>query len=177
MIAVDEYGKALWKLACDEGKTEEYLSTLSGIEEIFARNPGYAGLLDTPAVSTEEKFALIERTFGGIEENLLNFLKLLCEKHAVYRAPECAAAYRRLYRLANGIAEGVCETAQPLTETQKKALTDKLSAITGKKVALVYRTDPSVIGGIVLRIEGKQFDGSIRARLDEFRKSLSDVIV
>lgn len=177
MIVVEEYGKALWKLASEEGKTEDYLETLSSMEEIFRRNPGYAKLLDTPAVATEEKLALIDRAFGGIEGNLLSFLKILCEKHAVYQLSGCVSAYRKRYREENGIAEAFCETAVPLSEPQKDALTRKLAQITGKKIVLTCKTDPSVIGGIVLRMEGRQLDGSIRARLDEFRRSLAGVIV
>lgn len=177
MIVTEEYGKALWKLALEEGKTKEYLETLEGVGKIFAENPEYGKLLDTPAIPKEEKLALLDRSFGMIETNLLNFLKILCERRAVRYIGGCVSAYRKLYREANNICEASCVTAVPLSDKQRQALTQKLSSITGKTIELSCQTDPSVIGGVVLRMDGRQFDGSIRARLDEFRKNLAKVIV
>ena len=60
---------------------------------------------------------------------------------------------------------------------QKEAMKNKLEAITGKTVVLVNRLDPSILGGVVLRYSGVQLDGSIRSRLDEFKKNLSNIVM
>ena len=181
MIVCEEYGKALYTLAKQENSTDAVFSTLQSLKALFSAYPAYAKLLDTPAVATSEKLSLIDDVFSGegreMEPIVLNFLKILCEKHAIYELRGCVEAYKQLYYRENGIVEAVCITAKPLQKRQEEALEQKLAALTGKKVSLIHRIDPTVIGGMILRVEGKQFDGSIRAKLEEFRRSLADAVI
>ncbi|MBO4797441.1 MAG: ATP synthase F1 subunit delta [Candidatus Methanomethylophilaceae archaeon] len=177
MIAPEEYGKALWGLAEACGGQERYLQNLEQMEQAFRANPGYASLLDTPAIPKEERFALIDRAFAGAEPDCLNFLKLLCERHAIYRLGACVSEYRKLYYEANGISRALCVSAVPLSQEQKDSLVRLLQERTEKTILLECRTDPSLIGGMVLRVDGKQLDGSVRARLEAFRSRVSDVIL
>ena len=68
-------------------------------------------------------------------------------------------------------------TARPMEERQKEALRRKLSELTGKQVCLETQIDADLIGGIRLRYEGVQLDGSLRSRLDALRRNLADAIV
>ncbi len=177
MILSEEYGKALFALAVEEKKCAEFFDTLSALAVLIEKYPAYAKLLDTPAMRTEEKLSLIDAAFGTIEPMVFNCVKLLCEKHAVHQIPGCFRTYKKLYYASQGIEEAVCISAQPLSEKQKQALHQKLCRLTKKDVRLVCHVDPSLLGGIVVRINGKQLDGSIRAKLDVFRKSLADAVV
>ena len=177
MIAANEYGRALYTIAQSEDAVDAYLQTLQQLDALFSAQPDYRKLLDTPAIATEEKLGLIEEAFGDCEQNILNFLKILCEKHALYALHDSVSAYVKLYREEHAIADASCITAQPMTEEQIAALQTKLCTLTGKQIHLSCRVDPSLIGGIVLHIDGKRLDGSVRARLDAFRQSLADTIV
>lgn len=179
MIAAEEYGRALYVLAQAEGEDvlASYLQTLEQVDALFKEQPSYKKLLDTPAIPTEEKLGLIDEAFGGCETNILNFIKILCEKHALFRLHDCVRAYRKLYREEHAITEASCITAHPMTEAQTEALKQRLCAVTGKQVILTCRVDPALIGGIVLLVDGKQLDGSVRARLDTFRQGLAETIV
>ncbi len=179
MIAAEEYGRALFTLAKEEGEdaVKAYHQTLEQIDNLLRTQPEYQKLLDTPAIGTEEKLGLIDKAFGECEQNILNFIKILCEKHALYRLHDCFLAYRKLFREEYAITEASCVTAHPMTEEQKTALCEKLCRVTGKEVLLTCRVDPSLVGGIVLLVDGKQLDGSVKARLDSFRKSLAETIV
>ena len=64
-------------------------------------------------------------------------------------------------------------TVMPMTEAQIEKLAAKISAITGKTAILTNVCDPSVIGGVSLMLDGTRFDGSIQARLENFRQQLS----
>ena len=177
MIVAVEYGRALYALAKETGETQEYLQTLSQIDALLNANPAYGKLLDTPAITTEEKLGLIDEAFSGCEQNILNFMKILCEKHAVCDLHACVKAYEALYDEEHGITEATCKTARPLSEEQVRALTEKLCTVYKKQVRLTCSVDPDLIGGIVLLVDGKQIDGSVRARLDTFRASLAETIV
>ena len=177
MINAREYGKALFLLAEEEQLTEEMLDTLDAVKTIMAQNPGYVKLLDTPAVSTAQKLALIDEAFGEVETIALNFIKILCEKRSVYQFPRCADAFRQLYEETRGIENAQAVTSRPLTEEQLSALKNRLETLTGKTIQLENIIDPKLIGGITLRVGGKQFDHSLRARLDALQSSLGKTIV
>jgi len=104
-------------------------------------------------------------------------LKILCERRSVYQFSRCAEAFRRLYEDSRGIQRAQAITSRPLTETQLSALQARLEALTGKTIQLENIIDPKLIGGITLRVGGKQFDHSLRSRLDALQSSLGKTIV
>ncbi|MCQ2432582.1 MAG: ATP synthase F1 subunit delta [Clostridia bacterium] len=177
MIACEEYGEALYTLAVQNGRIQEFDQNLSAITQVLKSHPEYVRLLDTPAVPTKEKLTLISEAFAGAEPLVLNFMMILCEKHAVYLVPDCYKVFKRIYFEEHNIAEAVCVTARPLSAAQTSALQTKLQTLTGKTIHLRCDVDPAVIGGIVLRCDGRQFDGTIRAKLETLRHNLASVIV
>lgn len=177
MIDAVSYGNALYELAEESGKADVLRKQLTVICEAVAEEPAYMNLMDTPAVGSGEKCNLIREAFVGAEELLQNFLCILCEKRAFYSLPACKKAFDDAYDEAHAIVRATALTAIPLKVRQKKALTEKLSAMTGKRVELENRIDPDLIGGIRLRYGGVQLDDTIQARLETLRKSLADAIV
>lgn len=177
MIDTASYGKALFQLAEENGSDAKVLDEIEGICTVLKDNQGYITLLDTPAVPTEEKIGLIKSAFGNADPILLNFMSILCEKHSVYEVERCADAYRKCYDEAHGLMRAEAITAVPLTERQHEALQKKLESITGKNIVLENRIDESLISGITLRYGGIQLDDSIKSRLDNLRRSLSETIV
>ena len=177
MIDTANYGKALYQLAAENANAEQVLEELELVREALSRTPAYTTLLDTPAVSTEEKLALLREAFGKMDPMLVNFLSILCEKHSIYQFPACAAAYAECYDEANGIVRATAITAMPMQERQCEALRKKLASITGRTIVLTNRIDPTLIGGITLRYGGVQLDDSIQSRLEGLRRSLRETIV
>ena len=177
MIDTVGYGKALFELARERGTQERVSEELGLAMRAFEENPSYVTLLDTPAVSTEEKLSLLKEAFGDAEEMLLNFLCILCEKRSIHLLSACAAEYGRQYDEARNLLRATAITAVPMTPQQQAALKAKLMRLTGKTVILENKTDEKLIGGITLRYGGVQLDDSIRHRLDELHRSLSDTIV
>ena len=177
MIDAKEYGKAIFLLSEEEGKTENAMRDILLVKDAMHENPTYETLLDTPALAKEEKLALVDRAFASLDGNLLNFVKILCEKHAVYQLPRVADVYAALYDEARGIERVEAVTAVAMTEKQLSALTNKLAALTGKSIVIRNTIDPTILGGVVLRYAGTQLDGSLRARLESFEKSLKDLVI
>jgi F-type H+-transporting ATPase subunit delta len=177
MIDAKEYGKALFLLTEETRTTKTVAEELLGVKKLLCENPRYIKLLDTPALAKEEKLALVDRAFASLDGNLLNFVKILCEKHAVYQLPRVADAYAALYDEARGIERVEAVTAVAMTEKQLSALTNKLAALTGKSIVIRNTIDPTILGGVVLRYAGTQLDGSLRARLESFEKSLKDLVI
>lgn len=177
MTDAKEYGKALFELAEESGRTEAVIEDVKTVQRALCENPDYVSLLDTPALSKGEKLGLIDKAFAGADEYLLNLIKILCERRSVHLFSAIAESFYTLYDEARGIERVEAITAVLMTDGQKEAMKNKLEAITGKTVVLVNRLDPSILGGVVLRYSGVQLDGSIRSRLDEFKKNLSNIVM
>ena len=167
MTDAKEYGKALFELAEESGRTEKMLGELETVSEALAQNPQ----------PKEEKLGLADEAFSGADEYILNLVKILCEKRLVYLFGDICEEFFALYREARGIVRAVAITAVLMTEGQTSAMKKKLEDITGKTVEIVNELDPSILGGVVLRYSGVQLDGSVKSRLDEFKKNLSNIVM
>lgn len=172
------YGGSLYDLAVEEKLADTILEQMQEIRDIFRENPDYVKLLSEPSLPKEERIKLIEEAFGGqAERYLVNFIKLLCERGLLSEYAGCCEAFTRRYNADHGIAEAVVTSAVALSETQMTALREKLEKISGKKVSLVQKTDPSVLAGLRVELEGKQLDGTVQGRLSGISKKLSEIIV
>ena len=177
MIDAKEYGKALFLLAQEEGTTDVVAEDLKTVQKLLRENPRYVKLLDTPALAKEEKLRLIDRAFSSLHETVLNLTKILCEKHSVYQFSRVADSYAVLCDEARGIERVEVLTAVAMTQQQISALTARLCRLTGKTVIIKNTVSPEILGGVVLRYAGKQLDGSLKARLEGFEKSLKEIVL
>lgn len=169
-----EYGEGLYALAEEEGLEDGLLTELETLLGCFGENPDFLRLLGNMSLSKEERLDIADKALRGqVHPYVLSFLKLLCERGAAYAFPGCAEAYRLLYNKQHGIVEAHVTTSIPLTEEQRARMTEKLRAMSGKQVTLVERIDPSIMGGVVLEMEGKRYDNSVTARLERMRTLLS----
>ena len=177
MVNSSEYGRALFILTEETSKTETAVNDIKAVQKALEENPEYVKLLDTPALSKEEKLLLIDKAFSEVDEYVLNLIKILCENHSVYMFGKTAETFFELYDEARGIERVEAVTAVALSEEQKKKLAYKLTSVTGKKIIIKNTVSKEILGGIQIRYSGKQIDGSIKTRLDSFEKSLKKVVI
>ncbi len=177
MTGTSEYGRALFMLAEESDAIEEVKNDALTVKTVLAENPEYKNLLDTPAISKEEKLALADKAFGTLHCFVSNLVKMLSERHCVHSFGDIYATYLSLYNEKMGIEEVEAVTAVPMSATQTDELCKRLAAETGKKIIIRNTVDPSILGGMKLRYSGKQVDGSVRTRLDKFGESLKNIIV
>ena len=172
------YGESLYTLAAEEGLSQAILSELLVLKEAFAAEPDYLRLLSAPNLPKEERCRIIDDAFAGkIQPYLLNFLKILTEKGYVRHFGDCCEAYRACYNRDNGILVVTAISAIPLSAAQCEKLTGKLAGITGKRIDLVCKVDPTCYGGIRLEYDGKSIDGTVAHRLDSMRKLLKNTVL
>ena len=177
MSGAIEYGKALFIITEEHGTTENVTCDVKVARSVFVSNPDYAKLLDTPALTKDERVGLVDKAFSGIDESLKNLIKILTEKRLAHEFSKIADAYLALYDESRGILRVEAVTAIPLTAEQSAALTKKVGALTGKTAILKNTVDPSILGGAKLRYGGTQLDGSIKTRLDKFESALRDTVI
>lgn len=128
MIRAADYGRALFELAWQEQKDGEIGEEMARVRTILEGQPGYCRLLDSPALPREQRLLLLEQAFSSLSPYHLNFLKILCEKHAVHQYAACAQVYGQLYDQAHQILRATAITAVGMTKAQQDALVKKLTA-------------------------------------------------
>ncbi len=172
------YGGSLYDLAAEEKLTDSILEQMLSVKQIFRENPEYLRLLNEPSIKKAERLDLIEKAFGGsCERYFVSFLKLMCERGYLGDYEGCCEIFNRRYNEDHNIADAVVTSAVPLTDEQKKALVAKLSAISGKTIALTEKIDAKVLAGIKVELEGKQLDGTVSGRISGMKKKLSEAIL
>lgn len=177
MNGAKEYANALFLLTEEEGTTETVLEELSAIAGIMRENQEYSRLLDTPALSKEERLSLIDEALSSFDERLTNLIKILSESRLARIIPHMQKEYYSLYCNARGIIHAEAVTAIPMSESQLLNMKKRLENETGKQVVLKNTQDKSILGGVVLRYGGVQLDGSVKTRLDKFEEALSKTVI
>ena len=172
------YGEALYSLAREEGLSDTILQQLKVLDSCFSQEPDFLRLLNSPNLSKAERCQILDDCFRGkVEQYLLNFLKILTEKGCIRHFGDCVAAYRSLYNQDNGILPVTAVTAVALTAQQAQRLTEKLRGITGKRIDLTNKLDPTVLGGMRLDYDGKRVDDTVSHRLDAVRSLLRSTVL
>ena len=165
-----EYGTALFELALENDAKEEYAAVLDELDGIFRDNPQYADFLASPGIPMGERIMALDTAFGnGYPEDILNFLKLLCEKGRVYVLRGAVEQYRKLYKASDHIADVTVTSAVPLSEEQKTRLAARLESMTGGQIVLHCVIDEKLLGGLTIATEDGIIDGSLKRRLREIK--------
>jgi len=167
------YSDALLAAAQKGGVLEQVVSDIAGTGDLFQNNRGLLERLIIGSKSTEESDALIVKAFGGnVHELVLNLLRLLNSKSRLALVPALADRVKRDSDRLLGRCRVRVISAKTLTAEQTQTLHRQLQERLGLVPVLEYSVDPSLIGGLVIRVGDLQFDSSIRSRLEQLRKNL-----
>lgn len=168
-----EYASGLYELAEEEHISAEMLDELKALNACFREQPDFCRLLCNMSLSKEERVTILDSALRGqVHAYLLNFLKLLCERGALNEYEDCVKAYHAQYNQAHGIASATVTTSAPLTDAQRGKLREKLLAMTGREVELTEKLDPAIIGGVLLEMDGRRYDNTLRHRLQSIHTAM-----
>lgn len=162
-----EYGVALYDLCKEENITEEVLEELLSIDAVIKENKEYKNLLDTPAIPLKDRLSIIDEAFSSCSLYVINFIKLLAENKKFYKFSSVVSKFNELYYEEKNIERVEAITCVPLSDEQTIKLKEKIEKIISKNVNITNKVDESIIGGVILKLNNKMYDGSIRKSLDE----------
>jgi len=168
------YAKALVESASDSAKSDLYLKQLNEILETIDSSEDLNVVLSNSSVSAFKKIEIIDEIFGGkIEQKLLNFLKILIEKNRFNELNSIVAAYKQIIEKQNN--KKTVEIISPIElnfENKSNALF-KLEHKLNCEVSPIWKTDKSLIAGLVFKFDDYVIDTSVRARLENLSKALN----
>jgi F-type H+-transporting ATPase subunit delta len=170
------YARALHEVAVAEGgdRAQTLETELGALLALLEGNAELAATLAHPALPAETRGrilrAIVEQAGGS--PLLVRLVAVLASHERVEMLRALVLAYGEELNTAEGIAAATAVSAVPLDEPQRKALTSALGAAVGKRIELVSQVDPAVLGGLLVRVDGRTYDGSVRAHLDALRRRL-----
>lgn len=168
------YAQALTEEAQSQGTLDAADADVALLAETLGGSRDLQLALTSPVVPAPKKRAVLDRLFDGkVSDLTLRFLRLLVEKQRDDRIPDILAAYRQLRDERTGTVEATVRTARPLSPEEAERLKGALEARSGKTVRMDLRVEPSLIGGLVVRLGDVVYDRSVRHQLDTLRGQLA----
>lgn len=170
--APKRYAKALLEYAQQTGQAQTVFEQMQSLYTAVAQNAGFKAFLQSPTVKSSQKTALITELLGN-SDILQRLLKLLEGNRRLSLLPQIALSYATQYNQSVGKVSATVITAQPLSEALQKNITQKIKEITGsEQISLSNPTDPSIIGGFILRIDDWQYNASVKNTFNNLKKKL-----
>ena len=165
-----EYAEALFLLSEENGESARVAEALDTVSAAFRENPAYMEFLSSPGIPKQERIDALGTAFASLPEIVVSFLQLLCERGRIREFDRCVAEFLALHRAAQSITTATVTSAVPLTDSEKQALNLKLNAMCQKTVAVHWAVDSALLGGVVVDMDGKVLDGSLRHRLQKVKE-------
>ena len=171
------YGDALFELAVETGKVDDFLSDAEGVIEVVKTNDGFSQMMNHPKINKEEKLQIIDDIFKGrVSGEMVGLLRMLEEKDHIKDTEDVLKYFIEKVYDYKKIGRAMVSTPFELTDTQKKDVEKRLLETTDYSSFIMnYTVDPELIGGMVIRIKDRVVDSSIKTQISKLSHELSNI--
>jgi F-type H+-transporting ATPase subunit delta len=169
------YAKALFDLGEAAGTLLEIVRQVELFNNIWGESRDMRSALTSPMVPMKVRREIVTKTASslGASEPVLRFLRLLVDKGRIESIGLITLTLKAMTDRKEGVMRGEITSAFPLDPPQVDAIVGSLEKKAGKKIFLTRRVDPDLIGGIVIKLDDRVIDGSVRSRLEDVRKTIT----
>lgn len=165
------YAQALFDLA-REGNAAVFEKGLNHLAAVAA-DERVVAVLSNPKLPAAVKAEVLTQAVKGLNSELTNLVRLLCQRHKAVLLPEISQVYAELKREAEAEAVVKVTTATRISAALQARLAKVISDDLGKKVRLELSEDKNLLGGLVIRIGDRQIDHSLRGKLEGLRRAVT----
>lgn len=170
------YSRALLSLAEEQAQADEVLEELRWLDEYVNTDESFGHFVSSPMIDEDARAQSLEKMFRGrLSDVMVDALQVINRKGRMALLPTIAEAYRQDHRDLRGRVDVHVTTAMPLDAGVRQRLTDAAAGYSGQKPILHEVVDPSLIGGIVLRIGDEKVDASVKNEVNRYQKMLLDL--
>ncbi len=168
------YADALFSLALETNTVYETLIALKEMRDGLYATEGALDLLASPSIPKDERCAVLEKAFGDVQpEHVMSFVGVLVQHGHIRELNDCVEAYTALHDEHARLSTAYVTSAVELTKGEKAELTEKLSRKFQRTIHLECAVDPSLLGGLVVQVDGKVIDGSLKHKLQEIKEVMT----
>ena len=170
------YGNALFELALEKGKLDVLYEETIALVQILKDNDDLIKLLNHPKVSKEEKLKIVTDTFDGkVSDELTGLMAMVVNKGHIAQIISILNYFIRQVKKEKNIGVATVASALELSDSQKQAIEKRLIETTSyDTMEIDYSVDKSLIGGLVIRIEDRVVDSSIKTKLENMSRTLAN---
>jgi F-type H+-transporting ATPase subunit delta len=167
------YARALFEVAKEHGDLDRVRDELGQFTTALDESRDLQLYFFSPYFSSDEKRDGIERIVEDADERVVNFLKLLAERHRMPVLPRIRRAFDALWAKENRLLPVTVTSAVDLDEGLVQDIGKRIEEQTGQRVELSSKVDPDLLGGLVVRVGNMVLDASVRNRLEQLRKQVA----
>jgi F-type H+-transporting ATPase subunit delta len=173
----ERYAGSLFELAADAGIVARIEDELNRFEALLQGSEDLRRLVASPVFSAAEQAKAVEAiaTRAGISGITANFLQVVARNRRLFAVPGMIRAFREIAARHRGEVTADVVSAHDLTPAQEQELKATLRAVAGKDVTIALKVDPSILGGLVVKIGSRQIDTSLKTKLNSMKIALKEV--
>jgi len=171
------YALALYELA-DEGKAlDDVASDLSALRQLLSESPDFERLIRSPVLTRadQSRGILAVAAKAGAHPLTARFLGVLAANRRLFALPRMIDAYLAELARRRGEVAAQVASAVPLSEEQVASVTEALRQVVGQKVTVDLTVDPSLIGGLIVRVGSRMIDSSLRTKLQRLQLAMKGI--
>ncbi len=170
------YATALFELARDEKSIDAVKADLDRFDTLLNDSADLKRLVRSPVFSAEAQSRALSAVLdkAGIAGISANFLKVLTANRRLFAVTDVIRAFRALVAKFKGEASADVTVAETLSDKNLDALKSALKSVTGKDVTLNVKVDPSIIGGLVVKLGSRMVDSSLRTKLNSIKHAMKE---
>ena len=170
------YATALFELARDQKVVDEVKADLDRFDAMLADSADLKRLVRSPVFSADSQSKALAAVLDKAEISGISarFLRVLTANRRLFVVSDVIRAFRALVARFKGEATADVTVAETLSEKNLDALKTALKSVTGKDVALNVKVDPSIIGGLVVKLGSRMVDSSLRTKLNSIKHAMKE---
>lgn len=171
--AAKNYAEALFQIGIEKQTTDFLETELMIVKEVFQSNPDFLKFLEHPKVELEKKKQLLQTAFAGFKEDVLHTISLLVDRHNEALVPEVVDHFTVMANEAKGIQEATVYSVRALTEEEKAEIENVFKQKSNAKALRINnQIDPTIIGGVKVKVGNTVYDGSLKGKLDRIERQI-----
>jgi F-type H+-transporting ATPase subunit delta len=171
------YAQALFDLAQSEKSLDTVEKGLQSVARLVGESPDFSRFLHSPVISADSKAAALEAMVADArpDATVANFLRVVARNGRLFALTTIIDTFRRLAATARGEVSADVTSAAPLSSAHLNALAETLRARIGKQITLNEHVDPSLIGGLVVKVGSQMIDSSLKTKLSAMKVAMKEV--
>ena len=171
------YATALLELAEEAGSIDNVMADLDALSALMADSADFSRLVKSPVFTAEEQEKAVTAILATlcISGLAANFVKLVARNRRLFAVPGMIKAFRAIAAEQRGEVVAEVTSAHDLTDAQRAELASTLKDVAGKDVTVNITVDPSLLGGLVVKIGSRQIDTSLKTKLNSLKLALKEV--
>lgn len=173
----ERYASSLFDLALEAGSVDVVAADLDRFKSMIEVSDDLKRLVSSPVFTSDEQTAAVVALCEQAKIGVLagNFLKVVASNRRLFAVPGMIAAFGEIAARHRGEITADVVTAHALTPAQETELKEALKSVTGKTVTVRVSVDPSLLGGLIVKVGSRQIDTSLRTKLSTLKLALKEV--